>query len=1037
VLSGTPTTPGTYPLAVQVSSAVPSVGTLTASATFKVAIATTATFVVTGSLGNGVVGTPYSAALGATGGYGAGTYTFAVLSGPVPTGTALSAAGALSGTPTAAGSFAFTVQATSTYANPNAGLSPLTATEAFTVVIYPALTITTTAASSGTVGTAYSQTFAASGGAGASSYTWSVPGGTLPPGLTFSAAGVLSGAPTAAGSFAFTVQVSSAIPTVGTQTASAAFNVAIAPAPPVAITGSLGNGVVGAPYSRTLGATGGYTTGTYTFSVTSGAVPTGMTLSAAGAFSGTPTAAGSFAFTVQVTSTSSSLTASLPPVTATQAFTIVIYPALAISTTAASAGTVGTAYSQTFGASGGAGASSYTWSVLSGTVPPGLTLSPAGVLGGTPTTAGTFAFTIQVSSVIPTVGTQTASAAFNVVIAAALPPLTIIGSLGNGIVGTPYSATLGTTGGYGVGTYTFSVTSGAVPTGTALSAAGALSGTPTAAGSFAFTVQVTNQATYSEVRLATLTATQAFTIVIYPALAITTTAASAGTVGTAYSQTFAATGGAGASSYTWSAPMTSGTASSGTPPPGLIFSAGGVLSGTPTAAGTFAFVVQVASVIPGFGTQTTSAEFNVVIAAALPPLTITGSLAGGMVGTPYSATLGATGGYPTGTYAFSVTSGAVPTGTALSSAGTLSGTPTAAGSFTFTVQLADTNSSVTASFPTLTATQAFTIAIYPALAITPQTLDPATVGAAYAVTFQPTGGYGSGSYSYTLTAGALPPGILLVSGTLSGTPTAAGTFSFTLQIANAPIAGAANLSTFTATQPFTFVVGLPAAPPVTISGLPASPAPATQPVLGLSAGTAYPLDIQGTIALGFAPTSGADDPNVQFTTGGRTVTFQIPAGSTAAQFAGSTPGVQTGTVAGTITLTLDLTAAGTDITPTPAPTQVLVVAPSAPVITSAVVTPVSGGFNLAVIGYATTRDMTSAAIVFTPAAGVTLASTTASVSLSPLFTTWYQNAASAQYGSQFSLTIPFTVQNSTAPITSLSVTLTNSQGSSAAATAAY
>ena len=147
--------------------------------------------------------------------------------------------------------------------------------------------------------------------------------------------------------------------------------------------------------------------------------------------------------------------------------------------------------------------------------------------------------------------------------------------------------------------------------------------------------------------------------------------------------------------------------------------------------------------------------------------------------------------------------------------------------------------------------------------------------------------------------------------------------------------------------------------------------------------------------------------------------------------------MQTGTVAGTITLTLDMTAAGTDITPAPAPRQVLVVAPSAPVITSAVVNPVSGGFNLVVIGYATTRDMTSAAIVFTPAAGVTLASTTASVSLSQVFTTWYQNATSAQFGSQFSLTIPFTVQSSTAPITSLSVTLTNSQGSSAAATAAY
>jgi hypothetical protein len=208
-------------------------------------------------------------------------------------------------------------------------------------------------------------------------------------------------------------------------------------------------------------------------------------------------------------------------------------------------------------------------------------------------------------------------------------------------------------------------------------------------------------------------------------------------------------------------------------------------------------------------------------------------------------------------------------------------------------------------------------------------------------------------------------------------------------------------------------------------------------VLGLTVGGAYPLAIQGTITLTFAPSSGPDDPNVQFTTGGRTVTFQIPAGSTQAQFAASTPAVQTGTVAGTITLTLDLTAAGTDITPTPAPTQVLVVAPSAPVVTSATVTPVSGGFNLVVIGYATTRDMTSAAIAFTPASGVTLAGNTAQATLGQLFTTWYQSYTSAQYGSQFSLTIPFTYSGSTVPISALSVTLTNSQGTSAAAPAAY
>jgi hypothetical protein len=177
---------------------------------------------------------------------------------------------------------------------------------------------------------------------------------------------------------------------------------------------------------------------------------------------------------------------------------------------------------------------------------------------------------------------------------------------------------------------------------------------------------------------------------------------------------------------------------------------------------------------------------------------------------------------------------------------------------------------------------------------------------------------------------------------------------------------------------------------------------------------------------------------VQFTTGGRTVTFQIPAGTSQAQFTPSAPSVQTGTVAGTITLTLTLTAAGVDITPTPAPTQVLTIAKSAPVITSAAVTPTSGGFNLVLVGYSTTRDMVSAAITFTPTSGVTLASNSAPpISLGSIFTTWYQSAASAPFGSMFSLEIPFTIQNGTNPLASVSVALTNSQGTSAAATAPF
>jgi hypothetical protein len=178
---------------------------------------------------------------------------------------------------------------------------------------------------------------------------------------------------------------------------------------------------------------------------------------------------------------------------------------------------------------------------------------------------------------------------------------------------------------------------------------------------------------------------------------------------------------------------------------------------------------------------------------------------------------------------------------------------------------------------------------------------------------------------------------------------------------------------------------------------------------------------------------------VVFTTGGRTVSFQVPANTTQAVFTGATPGVQTGTVSGTITLTLKLTAAGIDVTPSSATPTTLHIAKSAPVIKSATVTRTSAGFNLVVVGYATSREMVSAAVTFTPAAGVTLSSTSATVSLSTVFTTWYADATSAQYGSNFSLTMPFTITNatSTAPLASVSVVLTNAQGSSTSVSATY
>jgi hypothetical protein len=219
-----------------------------------------------------------------------------------------------------------------------------------------------------------------------------------------------------------------------------------------------------------------------------------------------------------------------------------------------------------------------------------------------------------------------------------------------------------------------------------------------------------------------------------------------------------------------------------------------------------------------------------------------------------------------------------------------------------------------------------------------------------------------------------------------------------------------------------------------------SPAPATQPALGIAIPSAYPLAITGTVTLTFTPDSPSPDgQEVVFTTGGRTVSFTVPANTTQAVFSGATPAVQTGTVSGTITLTLKLTAAGIDVTPSPAPSTTLKIAKSAPVIKSATVTRTSAGFNLVVVGYATSREMVSAAVTFTAASGVTLSSGSATVSLSSAFTTWYADPTSAAYGSNFSLTMPFTIANatSTAPLTSVSVVLTNAVGGSTTASATY
>jgi hypothetical protein len=230
----------------------------------------------------------------------------------------------------------------------------------------------------------------------------------------------------------------------------------------------------------------------------------------------------------------------------------------------------------------------------------------------------------------------------------------------------------------------------------------------------------------------------------------------------------------------------------------------------------------------------------------------------------------------------------------------------------------------------------------------------------------------------------------------------------------------------------------PVLPTVTIGGLPGSSGPAQQPAMTISIASVYPVAITGTATLTFVSSVGGDDQTIQFGSSGRTVSFTIPAGSTQANFSGATStnassvAVLTGTVAGTITITLDLMASGTDVTPKPAPTAAITLI-TTPAFIQTVVFGAStpGAFTVVVTGFSTTRDMTTGLFHFAPSTNATLATTDVTVALGEAFSIWYSNSASNATGSEFQLTVPFTTTNGpSADIVAVTVTLTNSKGAS-------
>ncbi|QXZ81773.1 putative Ig domain-containing protein (plasmid) [Rhizobium sp. L51/94] len=602
-----------------------------------------------------------------------------------------------------------------------------------------------------TAGSAYSQTLSASGGT--APYTFAVSAGTLPAGLSLSPAGVLSGTPTASGSFNFTATAtdSAGSPTSGNR----AYTLAVA-SPTITLPATtLAGGTANQPYTAAINpATGGIAP--YTYAISAGALPAGITVnSATSALSGTPTVTGSFSFTLTATDSTTGT-----PGQANQSYSLsIISPTLTITPSTLPAGAIGAAYSQTLGTSGGT--TPYTYAISAGALPSGLNLTTAGVLSGTPTTNGNFNFTITATDA----NNATGSASYSLAIGVQAP-------IAGNVVATvsanssANSITLNLSGG--------SATSVAIATqashGMATASGSSITYTPTTGyfGSDSFSYRATNATGTSSAATVTITVA-APTFTFSPAAGTLT----AGTVNVTYSETLTASGGTAPYNY---------SVTTGALPTGLTLnSSTGTITGSPTTNGNYNFTITATDV----NTVTGSATY--AISVTTPSVTLalspaSGALAGAAVGTAYNQSITVTNG--TAPYTYSATG--LPAGLTLNtSTGAITGMPTTAGNYTIALTVTDSAN------PADTGNASYTLAVAAAPAVTfsfspaAGTLPEAMAGEDYSQQISATGG--ATPLIYSLASGILPDGLTLnvSTGELRGPISATATvkdYAFTLQV---------------------------------------------------------------------------------------------------------------------------------------------------------------------------------------------------------------------------------------------------------------
>lgn len=571
------------------------------------------------------------------------------------------------------------------------------------------ITVSPATLPNGTLGAPYRQALSADGGI--EPYTFAVSSGSLPGGLILDPGGILQGTPRQTGTFAFTVTATDAIGCSGTT----AYAIEIACGERTALPeATLDNDYRPVPLLD-----GGSCT------VTEGALPPGLRLAGC-ALTGVADALGTFAFVVDDGSRSGCFTIDVVRCP-------IEFPAAAPPDAVACV-----RYSHAVAVTGGVAPYVFTSPETSC----GLTLSPAGVLSGTPSSRGT--------CVIPATVTDARSRSCSATISVTVGCPPAVGAdivLPDAVAGADYVASLPPRTCGEAGTY-----SGDLPRGLFFTERG-IAGVPAARGTQTFTVVSTTSDGCVITHDVTLE-------VACPQIALSSLPPIRDDV--FYDQTIAATGGSG--SYLFEAESL---------PAGLNLQ-GARLSGTPSGPGPYVFTVTAtdrASGCRGQRQYTSVCERLGITPFELPD---------GRVGSAYPETgFTVTGG--TAPYSFDVVSGSLPPGLSLSSDGTISGSPTTTGAYAFSLVVVDANGcSTTHAFC------AIDIGDDGCPANTNIVLSPAALPAVipsmpYAQAITPGGG--AAPYAFALTDGALPPGILLTpAGVITGVTAARGVFTFTVTV---------------------------------------------------------------------------------------------------------------------------------------------------------------------------------------------------------------------------------------------------------------